>query len=140
MFSLLVGLVAADLLISLFHGGTIQIVRAFQHGVLAELLLQPQHDFLELLFLFQLGRVCEQINLEDALVIDHTVGCNGDPSHGQRLISNLVEQGDGRLDELTSEVGRIVQPSEQCGRNGRCVLGRGRSRYRSSPGRSQHPV
>ena len=82
---------AANSLIPFPHSGTIQIVRAFQYGILAELFLQTQHDFLELLFLFQLRGVCEQINLEDALVLNHAVGRNDNSSYSQGLVCNLIE-------------------------------------------------
>ena len=99
----------AYLFVALFHGGSIQIICAFQYGVSTEFLLDAQHDFLQLLFFFQLFGVCEQINLEDAFILDHTVGGNRYPSDGQGLVGYLVEQGHSSLNELASKVGRIIQ-------------------------------
>lgn len=59
MFSLLLGFMAAYLLISFPHRCTIQIVGTFQNGVLAELLLETQHRILQLFLFFQLGCVRE---------------------------------------------------------------------------------
>lgn len=62
--------------------------------------------------------------MEDTFVFDHTVGCDGNPSHGQSLIGYLVEQSSRSLDELTAEVGRIVQSytTVSAFRNGAAVV------------------
>ena len=98
-----------DLFIAVFHGGSVQIICAFQDSILTEHLLDTQHDFLQLLFLFQLRSVREQIDLKDAFIFDHMVGCNRYPSDGQGLVGYLVEQGHSSLNELASKVGRIIQ-------------------------------
>lgn len=47
--------------------------------------------------------------MEDAFILDHTVGGNRYPSDGQGLVGYLVEQGHSSLNELASKVGRIIQ-------------------------------
>ena len=81
----------ADLFVSFFHGGSVQIICAFQDSILTELLLDAQHDFLQLLFFFQLFGVREQVNLEDTFVLDHTIGGNRYPSDGQCFIGYSLE-------------------------------------------------
>ena len=100
---------AAYLLISLSHRCSVQIVGSFQNGILSELLLETKHRILQLLLFFQLGRVCEQVNLEESLVFDHTVGGYCDLSHGQCFIGYSLEQLSCGRNQDTSEVGRIIQ-------------------------------
>jgi len=78
---------AAYLLIPFPHCCTIQIVGSFQNGILSELLLETKHRILQLLLFFQFGGVREQIDLEESLVFNHTVGGYCDPSHSQCFIS-----------------------------------------------------
>lgn len=99
---------AAYLLISLPHRSAVQIVGSFQNGILAELLLESQHRILQLFLFFQLCGVCEQIDLEDALVLDHTVGGYCDPSYRQGFISYSLEQLSCGRDQNTAKVGRVI--------------------------------
>ena len=82
----------AYLLISLPHRSAVQIVGSFQNGVLTELLLESQHRILQLFLFFQLSCVREYVDLEEALVFDHTVGGDCDPSYRQCFISYSLKQ------------------------------------------------
>ena len=99
----------ANSLVSFPHRGSVQIVGSFQNGVLAELLLKSQHRILQLFLFFQLSGVREQIDLEESLVFDHTVGGYCDPSYGQCFINYSLEQLSCGRDQDTAEVGRIIQ-------------------------------
>ncbi|MCD7751949.1 MAG: hypothetical protein LUI10_09470, partial [Lachnospiraceae bacterium] len=82
----------AYLLVALPHGGAFEEVRAFEDSVLSKLAFDPDHRILQVLFPFQLCHVREQIHLHDACVLDHTVGRDRHPPHGQALINNAVKQ------------------------------------------------
>lgn len=107
--SSLLSLMATYLLISFPHCCTIQIVGSFQNGVLSEFLLETKHCILQLLLFFQLRGIREQVDLEEALIFDHTVGSYCDPSYRQGFISYSLEQLSCGRDQDASEVGRIIQ-------------------------------
>ena len=115
---------AAYLLIPFSHRCAVQIVGSFQNGVLAELFLESQHCILQLFLFFQLSCVREQINLEESLIFDHTVGGYCDPSYGQCFIGNSIKQLSCGRNQDASEVGRIIQlRAAMCAlRNGATVV------------------
>ena len=68
------GLMTANLTITLSHSGTFQIVGALQNSIFSELLLNTEHGRLQGFLSFQLAGVGEQVDLQDALILDHPVG------------------------------------------------------------------
>ena len=99
----------ADLTVPFTHGRSIQIVRTFQHGILAELFLDVQHRFLQGFLPFQLAGVSEQIHLQDTLILDYTVCRYCYSPQSQISVGDAVEQFRGSSHQLAAEIGRVVQ-------------------------------
>lgn len=114
----------AYLAVTLSHSGTFQIVGALQNSVFSELLLNAEHGRLQGFLPLQLAGISEQIHLQDALILDHTVCCDCYSPHSQISIGNAVEQFRGSCHQLAAEIGRVVQSCTAVGtlRNSAAVV------------------
>src|SRR5699024_2292612 len=69
----------------------------------------------EALFLFQLGGIGEKIGLEDAGVLHHPVGGEGQSAHRQLGVRDAVEQGRCGSLQLAAQIGGRLQPDAAVG-------------------------
>src|SRR5699024_6250087 len=110
IFSPSLGLVAADPPVAVPHGGALQVVGTLEHRVFANALLEAQHGLLEAFFFFQLGGVGEKVGLEDAGILYHPIGGEGQAADRQLGIGDAVEQSRSRGLQLAAQVGGRLQP------------------------------
>src|SRR5699024_10000209 len=71
--------------------------------------------FLEAFFFFQPGGVSKKIGLEDARVLHHPVGGEGQSAHRQLGVRDAVEQGRCGGLQLAAQIGGRLQPDAAVG-------------------------